>query len=141
MCLSSYFLRISCLISTCFLSIYSVAQTPTINFRHIKSENGLSNSTIETILQDNRGFLWFGTRDGLNRYDGSQMIVYRNSSTDSSSISDNYITSLYEDKQHSLWVGTINGLNIFDPKLNRFMRLKQKRDDAKSISHNHISVI
>ncbi|HLP35475.1 two-component regulator propeller domain-containing protein [Lacibacter sp.] len=141
MCLPSIFLRISCLISTCFLSIYSVAQTPAINFRHIKSENGLSNSTIETILQDNRGFLWFGTRDGLNRYDGSQMIVYRNSSTDSSSISDNYITSLYEDKQHRLWVGTINGLNIFDPKLNRFLRLKQKRNDATSISHNHISVI
>lgn len=141
MCLSSYFLRISCFISSCFLSIYSVAQAPAINFRHIKSENGLSNSTIETILQDNRGFLWFGTRDGLNRYDGSQMIIYRNSSADSTSISDNYITSLYEDKQHNLWVGTLNGLNKFDPKLNRFTRLKYKPTDQRSISSNYITSI
>ncbi len=139
--LSSYILRICCLICTCFVYVYSDAQAPPINFRHIKSENGLSNSTVETILQDNRGFLWFGTRDGLNRYDGSQMIIYRNSSTDSASISDNYITSLYEDKQHFLWVGTLNGLNKFDPKLNRFIRLKHKPTDPKSISSNYITSI
>ena len=115
------------------------AQAPFVNFRHIKSENGLSNSTIETILQDSRGFMWFGSRDGLNRYDGKQMIVYRNSLTDSTSISDNFITSLYEDQQHNLWVGTRNGLNLFNPKLNSFTRLKQKQRDE--ITSNHITAI
>ncbi len=135
------FFRVITLVCILLLPFCAQPQATSINFRHIKSENGLSNSTIETILQDNRGFLWFGTRDGLNRYDGSQMIIYRNNSTDSSSISDNYITSLFEDKQHNLWVGTVNGLNKFDPGLNRFTRLKNNPADQKSISNNHISSI
>ncbi|MEO7766080.1 MAG: two-component regulator propeller domain-containing protein [Ferruginibacter sp.] len=133
--------RIIYAILTCLLPFYAVSQAPSINFRHIKSENGLSNSTIETIFQDNRGFMWFGTRDGLNRYDGSQIIIYRYSSTDTSTISDNFITSLYQDKQNNLWVGTLNGLNQFDPKLNRFTRLKHNPADRKSISSNHITAI
>ncbi len=135
------FFRVIVLVIILFLPFYALPQAASINFRHIKSENGLSNSTIETILQDDRGFMWFGTRDGLNRYDGSQMIIYRNSLTDSSTISDNYITSLYEDKQHYLWAGTLNGLNKFNPKLNRFIRLKHKPTDQKTISSNHITSI
>jgi ligand-binding sensor domain-containing protein/signal transduction histidine kinase/DNA-binding response OmpR family regulator len=133
--------RIIALVCLLLLPFSVLPQAASINFRHIKSENGLSNSTIETILQDHRGFLWFGTRDGLNRYDGSQMMIYRNSSTDSTTISDNYITSLYEDAQHNLWVGTVNGLNKFDPKLNRFTQLKSKATDVKTISSNHVTAI
>lgn len=141
MYLSSAFLRISFAITTCFLSVYSIAQAPVINFGHIKSEDGLSNSTIETILQDKRGFLWFGTRDGLNRYDGSMMIIYRNSGTNSNSISDNYITSLYEDQQLNLWVGTVNGLNKFDARRNKFTQMKNNPKDPQSISSNDIRTI
>lgn len=85
--------------------------------------------------------MWFGTRDGLNRYDGSHMIIYRNSSTDSTSISDNFITSLYEDQQHNLWVGTRNGLNIFNPRLNSFTRLTHNQANDKSIAGNHIAAL
>jgi len=93
------------------------------------------------MLQDSRGFMWFGTRDGLNRYDGSKMIVYRNGSTDSSSISDNFITSLYEDNQNNIWVGTHNGLNKFEPKKNRFIRLKDQPAHASNISNHSVTVI
>lgn len=133
--------RTSCIILISFFFIKSNGQSLDIHFRHIKSEKGLSNSTIETIVQDYRGFLWFGTRDGLNRYDGSRMITYRNNSTDSNSISDSYITSLFEDKQHYLWVGTSNGLNKFDPKLNSFTKIRLQSTNKESISSNYIRAV
>src|SRR5687768_1661823 len=85
------------------------AQTPKLKFKRIGIEQGLSNSTIESISQDKRGFMWFGTRDGLNRFDGYQMTVYRYHPRDSTSISDNYIRYIHSDKEGNLWVGTING--------------------------------
>src|SRR5688572_30500738 len=83
------------------------AQAPRLKFKHITNEEGLSNSTIETIFQDHRGFMWFGTRDGLNRFDGYQMVVYKNDPGNPASISDGYITYIYEDKNKTLWIGTI----------------------------------
>lgn len=141
MLISSFSIRIYWSIFTCFFFLLGYSQSPTIHFRHIKSENGLSNSTIETILQDHRGFLWFGTRDGLNRYDGSQIINYRKNSNDTFSISDNYITSLHEDKRHTIWVGTLNGLNRFEPRLNRFVRIRHQPSNKQSISSNHIHAV
>lgn len=99
------------------------SQEPELHFSHISSSQGLSNSTIESILQDSRGFIWVGTRDGLNRYDGANMLVFRNNRQDSNSLSDDFITSMYEDEQQSIWIGTRNGLNIFNPLSNRFTRL------------------
>src|SRR4249919_1475578 len=96
------------------------AQPPRLNFKRIGIEQGLSNSTVEAIYQDHRGFIWIGTRDGLNRFDGYQMVVYRYDPKDSSSISDNFIRYIYEDRNQSLWIGTINGLNRFDAAKNSF---------------------
>ena len=117
------------------------AQSPVINFKHIRSENGLSNSTIETIFQDKRGFMWFGTRDGLNRFDGYQISVYKHDPEDSNSICDNYITSIAEDDQNNLWIGTLNGLNIFNPVTNTFTRFKHLPGDPRTIGSNHINHI
>ncbi|PTS97103.1 hybrid sensor histidine kinase/response regulator [Pedobacter sp. HMWF019] len=102
-------------------SVVSVVSGQTLKFRHIGIENGLSNSTIECIFQDHRGFMWFGTRDGLNKYDGNQITVYQHNKEEGS-ISDNYIRCIYEDQQKTLWVGTSNGLNRFDPEKNKFIR-------------------
>lgn len=110
-----------------------------LNFKHIGIEDGLSNSTIECIFQDHRGFIWFGTRDGLNRYDGNQIIVYKHTS-DSSSISDNYIRCIFESKDKKLWVGTSNGLNRFNPELNTFKRYKSGKSTA-TLSNNTITDI
>jgi ligand-binding sensor domain-containing protein len=84
--------------------------------KRISIEQGfsLSNSTVEAIYQDQKGFIWIGTRDGLNRFDGYQMVVYRYDANNPASLSDNYIRYIYEDKSHNLWIGTINGLNRFD---------------------------
>ena len=116
------------------------AQGPKLRFTHLSNEQGLSNSTIESIFQDSRGFIWFGTRDGLNRYDGNEIVVYRNDPADPSSISDSYIRCIYEDRDHHLWVGTINGLNRFDPEKNNFIRFKHRNDDDHhSLSHNLVT--
>ncbi|HWB91462.1 MAG TPA: two-component regulator propeller domain-containing protein [Puia sp.] len=117
------------------------AQQPRLRFSHLSGEQGLSNSTIEAICQDNRGFMWIGTRDGLNRYDGHAILVYRNDPADSGSLSDSYIRCIYEDRGHELWVGTMNGLNRFDPYHGRFTRWKHKNSDSGSLSNNNISAI
>lgn len=126
---------------TLLYSYTSYAQEPKLRFKHISSEQGLSNSTIETIFQDSRGFIWFGTRDGLNRFDGYEMAVYRYNADDSTSISDNYIRCLYEDRNQALWVGTINGLNKYDRQTNRFTRYKHHAESSQSLGSNFVTGI
>jgi len=118
-----------------------LAQSPKLHFSHIASEQGISNSTIEAIFQDSLGFIWFGTRDGLNRYDGNEIQVYRNDPADSTSLSDNFIRCIYEDRQHHLWVGTINGLNRFNREKNNFRRFKHRDHDPGSLSLNYVTSI
>jgi ligand-binding sensor domain-containing protein len=95
------------------VNIRNFTQSSYPEFQHISMEQGLSQSNVNCILQDSKGFLWFGTKDGLNRYDGYSFRVYQNSPVDSNSISDNYITALAEDKSGNIWAGTLGG------KLNR----------------------
>ena len=91
------------------------------SFKHIDKNEGLSHNNVECILKDSDGFLWFGTRNGLCRYDGSNIKVYRNS-INANSISGNRIMSIAEDYKGNLWVGTYqNGLNKFDKKTNSFI--------------------
>lgn len=118
-----------------------LSQPTNLRFKHISGEQGLSNSTIECIFQDDRGFIWFGTRDGLNRFDGNHMVVYRYNSSDSNSISDNYVRCISQDKSGAIWVGTSNGLNRFDQKTGRFARFKSRPENLSSISHNLITSI
>lgn len=92
-----------------------------LTFEHLSIEHGLSQITVHSILEDNNGFLWFGTEDGLNRYDGYEFVIYRNNSKDSSSISDNFIWSLFQDSENNIWVGTNSGgLNKYCYSTNSF---------------------
>jgi ligand-binding sensor domain-containing protein/signal transduction histidine kinase/DNA-binding response OmpR family regulator len=135
--LRALFIYICC----CLPPFLSFAQAPKLKFKHISLEQGLSNSTIESIYQDKRGFIWVGTRDGLNRFDGYQMVVYRFDPHDSTSISDNYIRYIYEDRNQQLWVGTINGLNRFDQAKNNFTRYKHIPGNPQSLSNNLVTCI
>ncbi len=132
-------MAIACLIMLSVLPCFS--QAPELSFKRISSDQGLSNSTIESIWQDHQGFMWFGTRDGLNRYDGYQTTVYRFEPKDSTSISDNYITCIYEDRHQTLWIGTLNGLNTFDAAKHHFIRYKHLKGNAKTIPHNQVTSI
>lgn len=86
-----------------------------VQFKLIKIEEGLSQSSVPCIIQDKKGYLWFGTANGLNKYDGYTFNVFVNDPSDSTSISDNGILSLFEDKVGNIWIGTSQGvLNKYD---------------------------
>jgi len=92
-----------------------------IKFKKFTVEEGLSNSFVNCLLQDRTGFIWFGTDDGLNRFDGYDIKVYRNYPDDKFSLSENIIWALCEDHSGNLWIGTKSGgLNKYDPNTDRF---------------------
>ena len=103
----------------CLMSIKTLAQDYVV--KQIKIEDGLSQSTIFASLQDSKGYMWFATRSGLNRYDGYKFLVYFNDPKDSTSLSDDGTNSLFESKDGSLWIGTIYGnINRFNRKTETF---------------------
>lgn len=113
-----------------------------IRFEQITTEDGLSQSTVNAILQDSRGFLWFATEDGLNRYDGYEFKIYRNDPFDMFSISNNQVSSIIEDRNGAIWIGTKGGgLNKLDREKDRFISYLHDSEDSKSISHNYINVL
>ncbi len=106
------------LLATSMLQSQEVAYD--MQFRHITVENGLANNIVTDITQDSSGFLWFGTLDGLCRYDGYNLKIYRQSE-DPNSLCDNYILDVFLDKQNILWIGTNSGgLSRFDPSTESF---------------------
>jgi ligand-binding sensor domain-containing protein/signal transduction histidine kinase len=101
----------------------SSSQSDEYIFKQLTDADGLSQSTIFSMIQDRDGYLWLGTIDGLNRYNGYEFRVYVNDASNASSISDNFISELFEDSDGFIWVGTVNGyLNRFDRKTEVFKR-------------------
>ncbi|TKG96313.1 hybrid sensor histidine kinase/response regulator [Puteibacter caeruleilacunae] len=90
-------------------------------FRNISISAGLSQSTVFAITQDTIGYMWFGTQDGLNRYDGTDFFVYKNDVRDSASIASNYIRKLYIDRKGTLWIGGDKGVSRYSLKHDSFV--------------------
>ncbi|PKA96740.1 signal transduction histidine kinase [Flavobacteriaceae bacterium MAR_2009_75] len=107
-------------ISILFITVTAVAQNKNFIFESFDTSDGLSSSTCLSIYQDSKGYLWFGTIDGLNKYNGYGFKVYKSIRNDSTSISNNRINAIVEDKNQYLWIGTNNGLNLFNPENERF---------------------
>lgn len=113
-----------------------------IRFEQISLEEGLSQSVVNAILQDRKGFLWVGTDDGLNRYDGYGFKVYKPDLTDPFSISDRSITDIVEDEQGILWIATrMGGLNNYDPVSGKFAQYTHDKNDKQSIASNHVTAL
>ncbi len=89
--------------------------TLVLPFRALTIEDGLSQGMVSSIIQDRAGFMWFATKDGLNRYDGYSFRVFRNDPVDSTTVRDNFIQAIHEDRAGLIWVGTNSGLDVFDP--------------------------
>src|SRR5215813_9240216 len=89
-------------------------------FTRITTEQGLSQGTVQAIVQDHVGYLWFGTEEGLNRFDGYSFVVFKHNSHDPGSLPDDIVSALCEDRQQRLWVGTEHGLGRFDHRTETF---------------------
>ena len=100
-------------------------------FTHISLEQGLSQSVVTAMAQDRTGFLWLGTQDGLNRYDGYTFRVFRNEPGNATSLGNNYITALAVDGAGDLWIGTNGGgLDRFDPGTETFTHFRHDPNDT-----------
>ena len=114
------------------------AQPNQARFRQLSVADGLSDQYVNCIFQDSRGFLWIGTANGLNRYDGYQFTVYDYNPADSQSLSSNWVRAIEEDEQGFLWIGTEKGLNRWNPRTGKFRRFFHEEDNANSICNDHI---
>ncbi|MCP4348175.1 MAG: hypothetical protein GY795_21950 [Desulfobacterales bacterium] len=110
-----------------------------ISFGRITTEHGLPHNTVRAIVQDQQGFIWIGTRDGLARYDGIAFKVYKHDRDNPNSITDNHVRGIIVDPSGILWVGTENdGLNKFDPATEIFTPYRYDKDNPNSLSNPSI---
>jgi len=119
------------------------SKSPTqLRFERISLEQGLSQSTVFSMLQDSQGFMWFGTENGLNKYDGYNFTVYKHDPDDPNSLGGNWIQTLLEDGSGMLWIGTSDGgLDRYDRKLDQFTHYRNDPNDPSSLSNDEITAI
>ena len=111
------------ILSILILSDYIFPQINSVRFETLSLQNGVSLNLTYALLQDSKGYIWFGTMYGLVKYDGKDYTIYRNDPMDSTSISFDDIISLFEDSKGNIWAGTWGGgLNKFDPNTGKFTR-------------------
>jgi PAS domain S-box-containing protein len=118
------------------------ARVTDLRFTHLTTNDGLSQSYVNAILQDRRGFMWFGTRDGLNRYDGNDFVVYKHNASDPGSLSANFVEDLREDDHGYLWIAThTGGVDKFDPTTERFAHYRHDPSNPNSIGSDWVERI
>lgn len=115
------------------LSEGALLQAQKFSFKTYQVDQGLSENTVQVIMQDDKGFLWFGTKDGLNRFDGHQYRIYKNNPQESHSLGNNFIRALYQDRHGVFWVGTDNQLYLFDPLTETFSLFAKTTTDGLSV--------
>jgi len=124
------------LLSVCSVPLFAVA-----HFKTVSINDGLSQNSINGIIQDQKGFIWIATQDGLNRFDGYRFKIFKFDPNDTSTISDNYIVAMIQDSRGRLWLGTEEGLNEYDTERERFIRYFATDDNSPGLSHNHVTAL
>ncbi len=118
----------------CFL----IGSTPVMKAQTGKfysTDKELSNSLINAVYQDRKGFIWIATENGLNKFDGTRFSIYRHNATDSTSLKNNYVRTLFEDSRGNFWIGCINGLQRYDRATDNFHELFISRKDGRKNPH------
>lgn len=118
------------------VNAYSIEDN--IRFKSITIEDGLSQTSVESIFQDSKGYMWFGTSDGLNRYDGDEFKIYRYKLNSNNSLTSNYVDAIIEDKEGYIWVGTSKGLNKLDTSNDKITKFISDENNSNSISHYNV---
>ena len=119
-----------------FFGICVFGQNNEINFKHYSVNDGLSQSSVYSLFQDKTGFLWIGTADGLNKFDGYKFTSYKHSNDDEHSIGNNTIRGMLEDSAGKIWIGTETGLNVYDPLSDKISQIPLgdiKKKGVKSV--------
>ena len=112
-----------------------------ITFSHLTTENGLSHSSVTCILQDSKGFMWFGTQDGLNKYDGYTFKIFKNDPADPASLANNFIFSIYENPAGDLYIETQGQiLHRYNPVRNRIIRSRGSQIVCVYLTNNNFFV-
>lgn len=113
-----------------------------LSFQALTINDGLSQGMVNWILQDHYGFMWFATKDGLNRYDGYHFTVFRHNARDSTTIADNLVQTMFEDSKGRLWIGTASGgLNLFVNATETFIHITHREGDVHSLSLGAVNQI
>ena len=113
-----------------------------ISFSRLSVSDGLAQSTVTDILQDREGYIWIGTLDGLQRYDGYQFKLFKNDPRNPASLSDNVVSALFQDSRGQLWVGTLQGgLNRYNPATGEFVRYQPELGKPNTLNQNTVGAI
>ncbi|MEO6456191.1 MAG: two-component regulator propeller domain-containing protein, partial [Ginsengibacter sp.] len=117
-----------------------LSQRKHVQFEHIGTSAGLSQSNVICIFQDSRGFMWFGTRDGLNKYDGYKFTVYKYDADNENSLSNNTVEDISEDENGNLWIATKGGgLNLFNWEKEKFTHYRYDAQNANSLRKDYVN--
>ncbi|MBA6398881.1 response regulator [Colwellia sp. BRX10-4] len=129
------------LIILCATSLHSYAENSQYSFDHFSRDQGLSQASVQALYHDKQGFIWAGTTDGLNRFDGYQFTVYRSNSDKFDSLSNNNVLSITQDSNENLWFGTVSGLNRFNKSTESFTTFLHDNKQNNSLSNNMVQTL
>lgn len=129
------------LCSFIYLLVSFATNAQVIAFKHLSTEDGMPQNTIYSIIQDKAGFMWFCTQDGLCRYDGYTIKVYKHNDEDSNSMKSNFTMTMHEDNEGMIWVSMLNsGIDKFNPATEVFTHHMHDPEDATTIPHNNVTI-
>jgi ligand-binding sensor domain-containing protein/signal transduction histidine kinase len=117
------------------------SRTTSVRFDRITVEDGLSQNAVLTIFQDHRGFIWMGTEDGLNKYNGYDFSIYKHDPEDPTTLADSLVSKIYEDQEGVLWLGTRSGLDRYNPSEDTFTHFQNDPSDPTSLSGTWVIAI
>src|SRR5262245_40926122 len=109
-----------------------------LHIQHLTVNDGLPSGRVQAIVQDQHGFMWFGTDQGLARYDGYRVLVYQHQASQPGSLSNDNVTALVDDPAGQMWVGTSGGLDRFDPQADTFSHWQHHADEPASLASNAV---
>ena len=122
-----------------FQILPAFAQNSELSFEKLSQKNGLSNNAIKSLFQDKKGFMWFGTINGLNRYDGKEFLVYNHDPKNKKSISNDFINCISEDENQNLWIGTPKGINKYSPQTGEFLNFNNNPKNEKVFTSDFVT--
>lgn len=122
-----------------FIVVFAFSQSNKLYFQNL--EDGLSNKFVRCIFKDSRGFMWFGTYNGLNLFDGTTFINYEHNPDDSTSICHNVINAITEDQDHNIWIATGEGLDLYNREKNNFIKITDLKINGQNYNNAYISSI